>query len=137
MANESTRVSYDVLTETDAGWLAKIDNKAKIGADPKKGIPEDVEVPFQAVTFNLTSDTEAAEAFKALGADVVNGLLNYAADLKLRARAVQAERARLTTDPLKKECKAVALLIGEENVAKYRELRNEGHSQAEALAQLT
>jgi hypothetical protein len=135
--SENTRVSYDVLNSTEAGWLAQIDNKAKIGADPKKGIPEDVEVPFKAVTFNLTTAAEASEAFEALGADVVNGLLNYAADLKLRARAVQAERARLTTDPLKKECKAVALLIGEENVARYRELRTEGHSQAEALAQLT
>lgn len=135
--SESTRVSYDVLTAVDAGYLAKVDNKAKIGADPKKGIPQDVEVPFTAVTFNITNATEASEAFEALGADVMNGLLNYAADLKLRARAVQAERARLTTDPLKKECKAVALLIGEDKVEQYRELRDAGHSQAEALAQLT
>ena len=133
---ETNRVSYDVLESIDAPFVSHEAATAKIGADPAKGIPDSVEVSFTGVTFAVSNGTEASEAFETLGADVFNGLLNYAADLKLRARAVQAERARLTTDPFKKEAKSVALLIGEENVEAYLALRRDGKSQREAIAAL-
>ena len=135
--SESSKVSYDVLTSLEAGWVAFEDRSAKIGADPSKGIPDDVPVPFQATVFNVTEASEATEVFNMIGADVFNALLNYAADLKLRGRAVQAERAKLTSDPYKKESKAVALLYGEDAVERYAELRRNGHSKEDALAQLS
>lgn len=134
--SESTKVSYDVLTSLEAGWVSLEDREAKIGADPSKGIPEDVPVPFTATVFNVTDANEATEVFNTIGADVFNALMNYASDLKLRGRAVQAERAKLTSDPFKKEGKAVALLFGEDAVEKYAELRRAGHSKEEAIAQL-
>ncbi|MHC4648742.1 MAG: hypothetical protein ACYTBJ_25070 [Planctomycetota bacterium] len=134
---ESTKVNYDAILGLEQGWVTYEDRNAKIGADPSKGIPEDVDVPFSAAVFNVTTREEAAEYFEAVGADVFNTLNNYAADLKLRGRAVNNERGKLTSDPLKKEVKAVALLIGDDKVDSYRELRAAGHSKAEALAQLT
>lgn len=134
--SESTKVSYDVLLTMSAGWVTLESREAKIGADPSKGIPDDVPVGFDATVFNVTTEAEAAEAFNLIGADVFNALLNYASDLKLRGRAVQAERAKLTSDPYKKEGKAVALLFGEDAVERYAELRRNGHSKQEALDQL-
>ena len=134
--SESTKVNYDSILGLEAGWVAYEDRTAKIGADPSKGIPEDVPVPFSAAVFNLTDAGQASEAFNTIGADVFNALLNYAADLKLRGRAVNNERGKLTSDPYKKESKAVALLYGEDAVERYAELRRNGHSKEEALAQL-
>lgn len=135
--SENTRVSYDSLLGIEAGWATYQDAIAKIGADPSKGIPDTVEVTFSQVTFNVSDEAEAAEAFKALGADVFNGLLNYAGDLKLRARAVQAKRSELTSDPYKKEAKMVATLLGEDKVEAFLEHRRNGLSAAEAIAQLS
>ncbi len=135
--SESTRVSYDSLLAIDAGWAAYSESTAKIGADKAKGIPETVEVTFKGVTFNIADAGEASEAFNTLGADVFNGLFNYAADLKLRARSVQAKRAELTNDPFKKEAKSVALLLGDDKVAAFLEHRRSGISSAEAMAQLS
>jgi hypothetical protein len=134
--SESTRVSYDTLLGIDAGWVAYSDSTAKIGADKAKGIPETVEVTFKGVTFNVSDAAEATEAFNSLGADVFNGLLNYAADLKLRARSVQAKRAELTADPFKKAAKMVATLLGEDKVEAYLEHRRNGLSSEEAIAQI-
>ena len=135
--SETTRVSYDALLSIDAGWAAYSDSTAKIGADKAKGIPETVEVTFKGVSFNASDSNEAAEIFNAVGADVFNGLLNYAADLKLRARSVQSKRAELTSDPFKKEAKMIATLLGEEKVAAFLEFRRDGLSSSEAIAQLT
>lgn len=134
--SENTRVSYDSLLGIEAGWATYQTATAKIGADPSKGIPDTVEVPFEQVTFNVTDSADASTAFDTLGADVFNGLLNYAADLKLRARAVQAKRSELTSDPFKKEAKMVATLLGEDKVEAYLEHRRNGLSSAEAIAQL-
>jgi len=133
--SETTRVSYDSLLAIDAGWAAYSESTAKIGADKAKGIPETVEVVFKGVTFNVNDADEATEAFNTLGADVFNGLLNYAADLKLRARSVQAKRAELTNDPFKKEAKMVAFILGEDKVEAYLDHRRNGLSKEEAAAQ--
>ena len=79
---------------------------------------------------------EATEVFNSVGADVFNGLLNYAADLKLRARSVQARRAELTADPFKKEAKMVASLLGEDKVDAFLEHRRNGLSKEEAVNQI-
>lgn len=134
--SESTKVSYDALLNIEAGWVAYEDRNAKIGADPSKGIPVDVAVPFVTAVFNLTDANEATEAFNAVGADVFNALLNYAADLKLRGRSVQAERAKLTSDPFKKQTKGVAVVFGEAAAEKYGVLRKDGLSHEDAVAQL-
>ncbi len=135
--SETTRVSYDALLGIEQGWAAYSDSTAKIGADKAKGIPETVEVSFQGVTFNVSDAGEAAEAFSVLGQDVFNGLFNYAADLKLRARSVQAKRAELTNDPYKKEAKMVAFLIGEDKVEAFLEHRRNGLSRPDAIAQVS
>lgn len=134
--SETTRVSYDSLLTLDAGWAAYSDCTAKIGADKAKGIKDAVEVNFKGVTFNASNPAEANEVFIAVGADVFNGLLNYAADLKLRARSVQARRAELTADPFKKEAKMVAQLLGEDKVDAFLEHRRNGLSKEEAVTQV-
>jgi hypothetical protein len=135
--SETTRVSYDSLLNIDAGWAAYSDSTAKIGADKAKGIPETVEVSFKGVTFNIGDAAEATEVFNTVGADVFNGLLNYAADLKLRARSVQAKRAELTNDPFKKEAKMVAFLLGDDKVEAFLEHRRAGLSKDEAVSQVS
>lgn len=135
--SETTRVSYDSLLAIDAGWAAYSESTAKIGADKAKGIPETVEVVFKGVTFNVSDSAEATEVFNTVGADVFNGLLNYAADLKLRARSVQAKRAELTSDPFKKEAKMVATLLGEDKVEAFLEHRRNGLSSSDAIGQLS
>ena len=134
--SETKRVSYDGLLTIDAGWAAYSDETAKIGADKSKGIPEDVEVSFRGVTFNITTRDEASEAFDTVGGPVFNGLFNYAGDLKLRARSVQAKRAELTADPFKKEGKAAANILGEARVDAYLEHRRNGLSKDDALQQV-
>ena len=135
--SETTRVSYDSLLTIDAGWAAFSEESAKIGADKAKGIPETVEVTFRKPTVNVTTAAEATELFNAVGAAVFNGCFNYAADLKLRARSVQAKRAELTNDPFKKEAKSIALIFGDDAVEKYMELRRDGLSKSEAAAQIS
>jgi hypothetical protein len=134
--SETTRVSYDSLLSIDAGWVAYSESTAKIGADKSKGIPDTVEVSFTSPTFNCADSSDAAAAFETLGGDVFNGLLNYAADLKLRARSVQARRAELTADPFKKAAKMVATLLGEDKVEAYLEHRRNGLSSEDAIAQI-
>jgi hypothetical protein len=134
--SETKRVSYDVLLQIDSGWAAYSDETAKIGADKAKGIAQDESVAFRSVTFNVTDASDASAVFETVGAPVFNGLLNYAADLKLRARAVQARRAELTADPFKKEAKMVATLLGESKVDAYLEHRRNGLSKEDAIAQI-
>ncbi len=133
--SETTRVSYDSLLGIQQGWAVEDERSAKIGADKAKGIPESVDVNFTGVEFNVTDRDQAAEAFDVLGGEVFNGLFNYAADLKLRARSVQAKRADLTNDPFKKEAKMVAFILGEDKVESYLEHRRNGLNKEDAAAQ--
>ncbi len=133
--SETTRVSYDALLTIDAGWASYSEETAKIGADKAKGIPETVEVVFKAPTVAITTAAEASELFDSVGAAVFNGCFNYAADLKLRARSVQAKRAELTNDPFKKEAKMVAFILGDAKVEAYLEHRRNGLSKEDAAAQ--
>jgi len=135
--SETTRVSYDSLLTISADWNAYEDKKATIGADKGKGILESVDVAFRTPVTNVTNEAEAVDLYNQVGAAVFNGVFNYGSDLKLRSRAVQAQRAELTNDPLKKECKMVSTLLGEDKVAAYREFRQTGLSSAEAIAQIS
>lgn len=133
---KTDKVNYDSLLNLEYGWITYEDREAKIGQDTAKGIPADVPVPFVGPIFNITTKDEAAEMFEAVGVDVFNALQNYAGDLKLRGRAVNSERARLTTDPFKKESKSVEELFGEAKAEQYRALRASGLSKPQALAKI-
>lgn len=130
-------INWDILGEVKASWVAHKSDKALIRKDPSKGISEDVTVPFTKPVFNIENTEQTVEAFELLGVDVFNGLLNYAADLRRRGNATQTERARLTTDPLKKELRSLAAFdFSEEQQNVYVEVRRNGLSQKEALASI-
>lgn len=139
MAENETkvRVDYAVLGTIKATWVARVNDEAKINADPSQGIMEDVTLPFSKPVFNVDNATEASNTFEKLGAAVFNGLLNYAADLKIRARVVGAKRAELTSDPYKKDAKRLeGLGFNDTQIANYTEYRKAGLDSQQALAKV-
>jgi hypothetical protein len=129
-------VNWDILGELKSlSFVAYVSDKALIRRDPEKGIPEDVTPEFSKPVFAVATAEQAAELFEALGAEALNYLLNYAADLKCRGAVTQAERARLTADPLKKETKSLTTLgFSEAQLNKFVEARKNGASPEQALA---
>lgn len=131
---------YDVLLTLTFPFLKLVDETAKIGADPAAGIPNAVEVPFRKPVHAFTTAEEAGEYFDAVGADVFNALLDYAADLKLRGAAVNAKRNELTKDPIAEEAKGLTkagMLTTDGQAKKYTELRKAGTAKVQALVAAT
>ena len=138
MANDAKK--YDVLVSLALECVKVVDETAKIGADPAAGIPEAVQVPFRKPVHAVTSATEAGSYFDAIGADVFNALLDYAADLKLRGAAVNAKRNELTKDPIAEEAKGLVkagMLTTDDQAKKYTELRKAGTAKVQALVAAT
>lgn len=137
MANDAKK--YDVLTALTLACVKIVADTAKIGADPAKGIAKDETVPFNKPVHAITNKDEASSYFEAVGADVFNALLDYAADLKLRGAAVTAKRNELTKDPIAEEAKGLvkAGMLNEEQSAKYVELRKSGTAKVQALVAAT
>ena len=137
MANESTKVNWDVLDNLAASYVGYVEDAALIRKDPSKGIAEDHRIPFTKPVFNVQSAQDASAAFDLLGAGAFNGLLNYASDLKRRGNVAQVERAKLTADPLKKELKTLgAFDFSEADQERYVEYRRAGSSSKQALAKI-
>ncbi len=136
MANES---KYAVLVTLSLPTVKVVDDNAKIGADPSKGIMADVAVPFQKPLHAITSGAEAGYYFDAVGAEVFNSLLDYAADLKLRGAATTAKRNELTKDPIAEEAKSLVKtgMLNDAQSTKYIELRKAGTAKVAALVQAT
>jgi len=131
---------YDTLTSLSLAFVKIVDETAKIGADPAAGIPNPVEVPFRKPVHAVTTGGEASSYFDAVGADVFNALLDYAADLKLRGAAVNAKRNELTKDPIAEEAKGLVkagMLTTDEQAKKYTELRKAGTAKVQALVAAT
>ena len=130
------RIDWSVLENLGTlSFVGYVEDKAVIRKDPAKGIERDVIIPFTKPVWAVTSAEEAKEAFGKLGVDAFNGLLNYATDLRCRGTASQAERAKLTADPLKPELKAlVAFWFSEAKQTAYIEARKNGSSKEQALA---
>lgn len=137
MASDAKK--YDVLTALTLAFIKVVDDTAKIGKDPAKGIPEDVPVAFRKPVHAITTREEMAQYFDAVGAEVANNLLDYASDLKLRGAAVTAERNRLTKDPIAEEAKGLvkAGMLDEPQSVKYVELRKAGTAKVQALVAAT
>lgn len=130
-------INWDVLGTVTGAFVSHVGDEAMIRKDPDKGIHEDVVVPFTKPVFAVASKEQASDLFDTLGADVFNGLLNYASDLRRRGNATQTERSRLTADPLKKELKSLANLdFSEAQQTVYIEARRNGASQKQALAKV-
>ncbi len=132
------RINWDVLENLNKlTFVGYVQDTAVIRKDPAKGIERDVVIPFTKPVWAAASTSDAAEAFTELGADAFNGLLNYATDLRCRGTASQAERAKLTADPLKPELKAlVAFGFSEAKQTAYIEARKNGSNKEQALASL-
>jgi len=130
---------YDVLTTLTLPFIKVVEDTAKIGKDPAKGIPEDVPVAFKKPVHAVTNREEMAQYFDAVGADVANAILDYASDLKLRGAAVTARRNELTKDPIAEEAKGLvkAGMLDEPQSAKYVELRRAGTAKVQALVAAT
>ena len=137
MANDATK--YAVLSALTLATVKIVAEKAKIGADPTKGIPADVFVDFSKPVHAITSGAEASAYFDAVGADVFNSLLDYASDLKLRGAATTKRRAELTADPIADESKALVKggMLTEAQAAKYIELRKGGTAKVQSLIAAT
>jgi len=133
----SEKINWDVLDGLSGSYVTYVSDTATIRKDPAKGIHDDVSVPFTKPVFMIGSETDASAAFKALGQDAFNGLLNYASDLKRRGNVAQIERARLTADPLKKELKTLGSFdFSEADQNAYVEFRRSGLSAKQALGKL-
>jgi len=138
MANDAKK--YDVLTALTLAFVKIVAGTAKIGKDPAAGLAEDVPVPFTKPVHAITTREEMATYFDAVGADVVNALLDYGADLKLRGAAVTARRNELTKDPIAEEAKGLVksgMFENETQTAKYVELRKAGTPKVQALVAAT
>ena len=131
----SEKINWDVLDAIDVSCVGYEAGEAVIRKDPAKGIAEDVRVPFTKPVFAVGSDADLSAVVAAIGFDALNGLLNYAADLKRRGNVTQVERARLTADPLKKELKTLGAFDFDEAAQNaYVEARKSGKSSKQALA---
>jgi hypothetical protein len=130
-------INWDVLGTVSGSFVTHVSDNAVINADPSKGIPERVEVPFTKPVFMAVTAEDAQAIYNALGQDVFNGLLNYSSDLRRRGNATQAERAKLTADPLKKELKSLAALsFSEAQQDAYVAARRNGLDAKAALAEI-